>query len=52
MQVLADGNDMSFGWRIVIEGAGSKASSPALRAGAPENGVGRRRNDLVLPVQK
>ena len=34
--MLADGNDMSFGWRIVIEGAGSKASSPARSAGAPE----------------
>lgn len=37
--MLADGNDMSFGWRIVIEGAGSKASSPARSAGAPENRV-------------
>ena len=35
MQVLADGSEMSFGWRIVIEGAGSNASSPARRAGAP-----------------
>ena len=52
--MLADGNDMSFGWRIVIEGAGSNASSPALRAGAPENGFccDRRNKVLELPVQK
>ena len=53
MHVLAEGSASSFGCRIVTDGAGSNASSPALRAGAPlDFCLFKVSTTAYLPVQK
>ena len=53
MHVLAEGSASSFGCRIVTDGAGSNASSPALRAGAPLDFISFHvYYAAYLPVQK